>query len=212
MPGQFSLSVVNDELLAFADNKDGGIFAKLLLEPELQGEVQEARHYFDPEENEAKAHLDLLMMSSGWRRFGWEAIGKDAPTVSVPAEKSILKGHVVDRWTGQNLPNVKMELLGSDISVQTNAEGAFNFPFFDISDFNTLKLSAKNQEDQEIQLTDYNANAVFYMNGPDRPVMFRGGRMKALGMPEVAMAEMDFEAVEEDEMVFNVAAPIEVIR
>lgn len=78
MPGRFSLAVADDNLLTFADDKQGNILASLLLESELQGKVEEPNFYFDkkekhPEKNQLLA-LDYLMMTQGWRRFGWDKI------------------------------------------------------------------------------------------------------------------------------------------
>ena len=50
MPGQFSLSVADDNLLTFADDKQGHILSYLLLESELEGEILEPNFYFDKKE------------------------------------------------------------------------------------------------------------------------------------------------------------------
>jgi hypothetical protein len=74
LPGQCSISIADDRLLAFADDKQGNLFAKLLLEQDLNGKIEEPNFYFDPEEPKAPEALDLLMRTRGWRRFKWHDV------------------------------------------------------------------------------------------------------------------------------------------
>ena len=67
--GNFSLSVVDDNLLSFADDKQGNILSKILLEPELKEKVEEPNFYFDKKEAKADKALDLLLLTSGWRKY-----------------------------------------------------------------------------------------------------------------------------------------------
>ncbi len=74
LPGQSGISVADDRLLSFADDKQGNLFAKLLLEQELNGKIEEPNFYFDPQEPKASEALDLLMRTRGWRRFKWHDV------------------------------------------------------------------------------------------------------------------------------------------
>ncbi|MGL4363897.1 MAG: MG2 domain-containing protein, partial [Bacteroidales bacterium] len=53
MPAQLSLSVVNDQLLSFADDKSSNILSWLLVESDLKGKVEEPNFYFDKKEAKA---------------------------------------------------------------------------------------------------------------------------------------------------------------
>lgn len=79
MPGDFSLSVVDDKLLTFADDKQGHILSHMLLESDLKGEIIEPNFYFDKKEKKAAQALDYLMMTQGWRRFNWQEIQQIVP-------------------------------------------------------------------------------------------------------------------------------------
>ena len=71
VPADVALSVVDDTVLRFADDKHGAILAETYLLPEMPGqEVQEPNFYFsrDPKAPEA---MDLLLGTQGWRRFAW---------------------------------------------------------------------------------------------------------------------------------------------
>ena len=69
------LSVVDDTVLSFADDKKGHIMSKLYLESELgpDQEIEEPDFYFG-DAPEAAAALDLVMGTQGWRRFEWQYV------------------------------------------------------------------------------------------------------------------------------------------
>lgn len=61
-----ALAVVDDAVLAYADDKQGDIVSGLLLEAEVPGEVEEPRSFFAEPTGYA---LDLLLGTAGWRTF-----------------------------------------------------------------------------------------------------------------------------------------------
>ena len=71
-PAELALAVVDDRVLSYADDKSGNILAKLYLEKELHGEVEEINFYFDKKEKKSAQALDLLMGTRGWRKFEWK--------------------------------------------------------------------------------------------------------------------------------------------
>ncbi|MFO1269132.1 MAG: alpha-2-macroglobulin family protein, partial [Rubrivivax sp.] len=71
VPAELALSVVDDTVVSFADDKSGHLLSKLLLEPELPGKVEEPNFYLDLTEAKSALALDLLMGTRGYRRFDW---------------------------------------------------------------------------------------------------------------------------------------------
>jgi hypothetical protein len=71
IPADVALSVVDDTVLAFADDKTGHILSRLYLEPELPGKIEEPNFYFDLSEEKSALAMDLLMGTRGYRRFEW---------------------------------------------------------------------------------------------------------------------------------------------
>lgn len=71
IPADVALSVVDDTVLSFADDKTGHILSRLYLEPELPGKVEEPNFYFDLAEEKSGLAMDLLMGTRGYRRFEW---------------------------------------------------------------------------------------------------------------------------------------------
>ena len=67
-----ALAVVDDTVLSFADDKQGHLLSRLLLEQELQDEVKEPNVYLDLTEEDSALAMELLMGTRGWRRFDWQ--------------------------------------------------------------------------------------------------------------------------------------------
>ncbi len=83
VPAELALSVVDDTVISFADDKSGHLLSKLLLEPELPGKVEEPNFFLDLSEAKSGFALDLLMGARGYRRFDWVAVLR--PPVSISA-------------------------------------------------------------------------------------------------------------------------------
>ena len=74
IPAEFALSVVDDTVVSFADDKTAHLLSKLLLEAELPGRIEEPNFYLDLTESKSALALDLLMGTRGYRRFDWQPI------------------------------------------------------------------------------------------------------------------------------------------
>lgn len=71
--GTFSVSVTDaDKNLSTPENEN--IYSGLLLTSELKGYIHNPTYYFDDTIKSAQSHLDLVMLTHGWRRFSWEEI------------------------------------------------------------------------------------------------------------------------------------------
>jgi len=148
MPANLSLSVVDDKLLSFADDKSSHILSHLLLEADLKGEVKEPRSYFtkdfDKDEDKAAQARDLLMLTHGWRKFTWEQIQKSSITLKYNAEKSIIAG-TVNKENGKPAKNVKVEIQGKNISTKTDDKGYFEFQNYKLYEPITLVATDSSQ-------------------------------------------------------------------
>ena len=52
------------------------IFSQLLLSDEIKGVVNNPAYYFSSNDDSVKQHLDLVMLTHGWRRFNWTDLQK----------------------------------------------------------------------------------------------------------------------------------------
>ena len=75
----------------FGVDSGNNIFSQLLLSGELRGVVYKPQYYFSNRSDAVAKHLDLVMLTHGWRRFNWQAIvaGK-MPVIVHPAETNYL--------------------------------------------------------------------------------------------------------------------------
>ena len=71
------LAVVDETVLAFADDKSARILARMFLEPELGATaadpINEPNFYFS-DKPEAAAAMDALLATRGYRRFEWRPV------------------------------------------------------------------------------------------------------------------------------------------
>ena len=85
VPAELAVSVVDDTVISFADDKSGHLLSRLLLEPELPGKIEEPNFYLDLSEARSALALDLLMGARGYRRFDWVAVLRPPLPASVLA-------------------------------------------------------------------------------------------------------------------------------
>ncbi len=164
VPGNFALSVVDDNLLSFADDKQGTILSKILLEPDLKEKVEEPDFYFNPKEEKADKALDLLLLTSGWRRYTWKQINDQAlPEAKFAAEKAEFSGMVYDGYTYKPLPGAQLKLAGNGKVVVTDSNGKFSFGKFDILANNQLTITADGHMAQTQSIYNYSNNNVYYL-------------------------------------------------
>lgn len=94
------------------------IYSYLLLTSDLRGHIENPDYYFDPANEKALSHLDLLMMTQGWRRFVWSEVLRDVYAPPTHAIQSALpvSGRLL-------LPgNKPAENLAFSLFAQTNGQ------------------------------------------------------------------------------------------
>jgi len=171
MPGNFSLAVVDDKLLTFADDKQGHILSHMLLESDLQGEIVEPNFYFDnendpkrlkPETNRGEA-LDHLLMTQGWRKFAWEEVldGKYA-AYATAGERTNIAGAILGAQ-GQPLSGATVELVGQNKKQITNRKGEFDINDWKLYQSVAIQVSTPDYYPVTTTLQDYNSNLVLKM-------------------------------------------------
>jgi alpha-2-macroglobulin-like protein len=131
VPAKISLSVADDQLITFADDKQDNLLSSMLLSSEVKGEIQEPSFYFDANEPKAKEALDYLLMTQGWRRFKWTEIDQPKIILSHDAEKvKTLSGSITSKDGKPVEDEVTLVELGNlkrIIKVRTNSKGMFSF-------------------------------------------------------------------------------------
>lgn len=131
LPSNLSLSVADNKLINFADDKQDHILSYLLLSSELKGKIHEPNFYFNPKEEKSIEALNYLMLTHGWRSY------IDKPTLTLenatflPEQHAIQSGTVVDK-NGVPLSAhlLLLDQSGNKVLVfDTNDDGTFTFKF-----------------------------------------------------------------------------------
>lgn len=128
IPANLSISVADNKLLTFANDKQDHILSQLLLSSELKGEIYKPVFYFDKKEPKAKKALDFVMLTHGWRNYIYKK--PDETTFKLSKElESVYQGKVT---TKKGKP-VFAHLLLFDydyskvLRFDTDANGNFSF-------------------------------------------------------------------------------------
>ncbi|MBZ5858933.1 hypothetical protein [Flavihumibacter profundi] len=89
---------------------ESDIFSHLLLTSDIKGYVHNPGYYFSSDADSVAKHLDLVMMTNGWRRFKWEDIlAEKWPAIShMPDNYITLEGNISGL--------IKSELVNQELS------------------------------------------------------------------------------------------------
>jgi len=127
--GRFSVSVSDEALLTYADDKQGHLMSALLLEQDLKGEVEEPNFYFDVQEPKSEAALDYLLLTQGWRRFQWKEVLKPLlpEVLTFKNERNDLYGVLLNFADYKPLKGHRIVLMPDNIVCMTDTAGQFLF-------------------------------------------------------------------------------------
>jgi hypothetical protein len=134
------------------------IFSQLLLCSDLKGYVHNPAYYFSGDDDELDAHLDLVMLTHGWRRYKWDEIVKGKlPAILFPKDTGYisLQGKLLNSSSLKITKGQQIFLLlsGKDSSQQMfgsaiKADGQFNQE--GVRFFDSVKLMYRFTNDQKL--------------------------------------------------------------
>lgn len=144
-----SVSVTNLSLVPKEEMKSH-LMSYLLLSSDIKGHIYNPAYYFDDKNEDRLKHIDLLMLTQGWRRFRWDQVLKeDLKTIENEKQTGItLSGKIVD-FDNRNKPLqglVKLTVLSNPSdskSVLSNENGEFSFENLFLNDTVSIVLQAK---------------------------------------------------------------------
>ncbi len=146
VPANLALSVVDDKLWTYADDKQNHIISWLLMDSELRGKIENPQFYFDQKEEKAQKSLDLVMLTNGYRYF--EIIPEVVKTGKykyLPEKKNTIYGVVEDEHktpVKADVFLVEQNSKESKILKQTTAENG-KFYFSDLDRNLSYKIIAR---------------------------------------------------------------------
>ncbi|ANE51622.1 hypothetical protein [Flavisolibacter tropicus] len=115
-----SLSITDAGLLA--GNMEENIISQLMLTSDLRGYIHDPAYYFSSSADSVREHLDLVMLTNGWRRYNWEQLAQGIlPTIKFPRENHLsLQGNIygVDGSKISDMTQLNLFIQAKDSSHQ----------------------------------------------------------------------------------------------
>ncbi|MET0391980.1 MAG: hypothetical protein ABW019_02515 [Chitinophagaceae bacterium] len=169
---------ITDAGTTAATGQDDNIFSHVLLSSDIRGYVHNPAYYFSSTADSVRDHLDLVMMTNGWRRFKWEDVlaGRfpavkhyPEPYVSIAGKVlGIRESELVDKELSVILKTQKN--TGQFLMVPVNRKG--EFVINDLIFYDTAKLYYQFNNDKNKRLTSL-ASFDFrnsFIGAPTRPL------------------------------------------
>lgn len=149
IPANLAISVVDDKLWTYADDKQNHIISWLLMDSELKGKIERPQFYFDKKEEKAQRSLDLVMLTNGYRYFEMIPEVKNSSKYKyLPEKKNPIYGIVED----ENKKPVKAEVYlvegDSKILKQITTESGL-FYFSDLNSHFSYRIVAKSLQPKQ---------------------------------------------------------------
>ena len=146
--GDFVVSVTDADLLKEEPNVDN-IFSYMLLNSDLKGHIENPKYYFEKDDVKHNEHLDLVMLTHGWRRYNVNSIlaGKKPAIYNTFESEQCVTGKVSGVAGKVKNPSVmifrnRKEYLGVH---QLNQSNRFHITGVDSPDTTVYLLQALNR-------------------------------------------------------------------
>ncbi|HEY6502662.1 MAG TPA: hypothetical protein VIZ28_01690 [Chitinophagaceae bacterium] len=150
--------------MAIGTDSSNTIVSHLLLSSELKGDIYNPAYYFSSPDDSVSQHLDLVMLTHGWRRFKWqEVITGKTPKLAFERDTAYLSlsGKIYGVMPGQILPGTEIILIvkqkdaeGKFLLVPLKPDGSFKDPsviLFDTAHVHYQFQKAKGLNDASVQ-------------------------------------------------------------
>lgn len=106
-----SLCVVRDD--ATGNNPPENFLSSLFLSSDINGEIENPNYYLTANDSAVNRHMDLLMLTHGWRRYKWkELLSGNFPSLKYPVEQAMaIKGNVTVPGSSQRILSGKVDMF-----------------------------------------------------------------------------------------------------
>jgi hypothetical protein len=119
-----------------AEPGETDIFSQVLLTSDIKGYVHNPMYYFSSEADSVLQHLDLVMMTNGWRRFKWEdVLANKYPVIQHKPEDYLaiegkVNGLTKSELTQKELTGILTVDNGNQqvLSIPVQTDGRFTIP------------------------------------------------------------------------------------
>ncbi|OKS84664.1 carboxypeptidase-like regulatory domain-containing protein [Mucilaginibacter polytrichastri] len=152
--GSFSVAVVDETKVPFAEDAATTILSNILLTSDVSGYVEQPNYYFIKPDVKKVDDLDVLMLTQGFREFGFtEILSGKIPAVKLGAEQGIALSGILRKFNGIPVFKGAVRIIIPDknfsAETTTNADGEFSFKNLVFSDSSKVTISARNNVDSK---------------------------------------------------------------
>ena len=134
VPASYSISSIDLNGLDDSEDFESNISSYFLMESDIRGKIYNPSYYFDASNSKRLAHLDLLLLTQGWRDFIWKKMPDFKENIAFNAEKGIKVSGVVKSLFGdKNKENYSVNLMlvkngnTNILNSETDSLGRFEF-------------------------------------------------------------------------------------
>ncbi len=168
--GRFSMTIINESLMAADEKNERNILTDLLLTSDLKGYVEEPNYYFKDTSEEARKNLDLLLLTQGYRQFEWkQVLSNTAARLVFQPEKGLEIAGKITNMSDKPIINGTVTLIPSGggplISSVSDSNGLFHFSNLVFTDTARVELSAVNAKGNN------NTKITYFNNTPIIPAV-----------------------------------------
>lgn len=163
--GFFSLAVVDDARISTEAPRT--IVTNLLLTSDLKGYIEDPGYYLKDTIQQTKHHLDLLMMTHGWRRFTWKAMLQENtdPPKYYNENGIVISGKVLKALSKKPSINSDVKIFTQQkdfLILKTDSLGRFYTDELFLNDSSQLMIQTDNakgkQSDLQLTLDPFNVS------------------------------------------------------
>ncbi|MDN3665033.1 hypothetical protein ACFFU1_02245 [Algibacter miyuki] len=151
VPASYSLAVTDLNGEKSLNNNESNISSYFLMESDIKGKVYNPGYYFDANNTARLPHLDMLLLTQGWRDFLWKQDRKVIENPDFKVEKGInISGRVKHLFFPKPSVGNTISLTLFNKSIKTlnkitDSLGMFNFENLDIIGKARVILTTKNK-------------------------------------------------------------------
>ncbi|WP_298239003.1 hypothetical protein [uncultured Algibacter sp.] len=152
--GSFSLSSTDGNTILKSSNTN--ICAYYLLQSDIKGDVFEPAYYFNKANKGRLYHLDLLLLTQGWRDFIWKALPEKKEKTYFRLEKGLkISGRVTSLLSAKARPNRSISVLLNknnnfiELKDTTNVSGNFLFNDLYFKGTSMMMINTKDEKGKD---------------------------------------------------------------
>jgi hypothetical protein len=220
LPGETQLSKFNNSLLA-----------ESILHPAVRGDIEDPNSYFEKNDFEHLAAIDLLLLTQGWRKYDWPAILENkAPEYKYPFESAFTIEGVVKNWLKNKAEsNSKVSLFSPKnnllLTAPVDIQGKYKFEKIYLADSTWVIVSATSEKGKiwnratEMTIPEYSAGVPDIQQKPAPPNITKEVSeeiphltKKAIQLPEVVITEKRTTAFIDNPYVWPTDKIVEVTK